>query len=90
MSEIIIIDLDEVESLCRPTRAERLSTVVQRLREELRQIKASLDHEVDSRVRAELEVEQLQRELHDEQVRRDEWEKMYDQALLVHGGDEEA
>jgi len=27
------------------------------------------------------EVERLQRELHDEQVRRDEWEKMYNQAI---------
>ena len=27
------------------------------------------------------EVERLRRELHDEQVRRDEWEKMYNQAI---------
>ena len=27
------------------------------------------------------EIEQLRRELHDERVRRDEWEKMYNQAI---------
>lgn len=32
----------------------------------------------------EAEVERLQRELHDEQTRRSEWEKMYNQAVAKH------
>jgi len=118
-------DLDVIKARCKlefnpHAREDTLALVaeVERLRERLRQMKASLDHEVDSRVRAELEAErniittltaeydqleeafdagweperlrarraeaeteQLRRLLHDERVRRDEWEKMHNRLV---------
>lgn len=61
-----------------------LVTEIERLQSELEQVRSEVDSDIgylELANEAETEIEQLRRDLHDERVRRDEWEKMYNQAI---------
>ena len=63
------LDLEAIEARC------------EALDERVDKIAQTLEDIVTERDMAWMDVERLRRELHDEQVRRDEWEKMYNQAV---------